>query len=105
MGVDWNEEDTEVAVPVSAGLVEVAAADLPEIQLFGKWSCEEVNVSDMSLQDYIAVKEKFAKFLPHSSGIKITLTWGQSYRIDPWAFNYRAPKNFGCLRFQRLLIQ
>ena len=64
---DWNEEDVEVAVP-TAGLVEVAAADLPEIQLFGKWSCEEVNVSDMSLQDYIAVKEKSAKFLPHSSG-------------------------------------
>ena len=95
MGDDWNEEDTEVAVPVSAGLVEVAAADLPEIQLFGKWSCEEVNVSDMSLQDYIAVKEKFAKFLPHSSGIKITLTW---------SFNYRAPNNFGCLRFRRLLL-
>ena len=50
MGDDWNEDDTEVAAPVSAGLVEVAAADLPEIQLFGKWSCEEVNVSDMSAQ-------------------------------------------------------
>ena len=44
------------------------AADLPEIKLFGKWSCDEVNVSDMSLQDYIVVKEKYAKYLPHSSG-------------------------------------
>ena len=26
------------------------AAELPEIKLFGKWSCDEVNVSDMSLQ-------------------------------------------------------
>ena len=53
MGDDWDE---------------VASADVPEIKLFGKWSCDEVNVSDMSLQDYIACKEKFAKFLPHSSG-------------------------------------
>ena len=88
MGDDWNEDDTEVAAPVSAGLVEVAAADLPEIQLFGKWSCEEVNVSDMSLQDYIAVKEKFAKFLPHSSGIKNYISH------QSWAFNYRALEDF-----------
>ena len=49
MGDDWDEEVTEVTAP-AAGLVEVAAADLPEIKLFGKWSCDEVNVSDMSLQ-------------------------------------------------------
>merc|ERR1712242_513980 len=28
----------------------------------------DVQVPDMSLQDYIAVKEKYAKYLPHSSG-------------------------------------
>ena len=43
-------------------------ADHPEVKLFGKWSCEDVAVSDMCLQDYIAVKERHAKFLPHSSG-------------------------------------
>lgn len=43
-------------------------AELPEIKLFGKWSCEDVQVPDMSLQDYIAVKEKYAKYLPHSAG-------------------------------------
>merc|ERR1712190_51550 len=42
--------------------------ELPEVKLFGKWSCDDVEVSDMSLQDYIAVKEKYAKYLPHSSG-------------------------------------
>merc|ERR1711976_234559 len=36
--------------------------------LFGKWSCDEVNVSDMSLQDYLACKDRYAKFLPHTSG-------------------------------------
>ena len=69
MGDDWDEEvaDATAAAPAS-GFVEVASADVPEIKLFGKWSCDEVNVSDMSLQDYIACKEKFAKFLPHSFG-------------------------------------
>ena len=39
-----------------------------DIKLFNKWSTEDVQVPDMSLQDYIAVKDKFAKFLPHSAG-------------------------------------
>jgi small subunit ribosomal protein S5e len=44
-----------------------AEADVPEVYLFGRWSCDEVQVSDISLTDYIAVKEKFAKYLPHSA--------------------------------------
>lgn len=28
----------------------VVAAELPDIKLFGRWSCDEVQVSDMSLQ-------------------------------------------------------
>merc|ERR1711892_1032754 len=47
---------------------QAVMAELPEIKLFGKWSCEDVQVPDMSLQDYIAVKEKYAKYLPHSAG-------------------------------------
>merc|ERR1712232_1271384 len=43
-------------------------AELPEIKLFGRWSCDDVTVSDMSLADYIAVKEKNARYLPHSAG-------------------------------------
>ena len=27
-----------------------APAELPEVKLFGRWSCEDVQVSDMSLQ-------------------------------------------------------
>ena len=52
MGDDWDEEvaDVTAAAPAS-GFVEVASADVPEIKLFGKWSCDEVNVSDMSLQE------------------------------------------------------
>merc|ERR1712156_636941 len=63
MSDDWNEE----ATPVAAGGV---SAEVPDVvpKLFNKWACEEVNVSDMSLQDYIPVKEKSAKYLPHSAG-------------------------------------
>uniref|UniRef100_A0A8C5GDG4 Small ribosomal subunit protein uS7 n=1 Tax=Gouania willdenowi TaxID=441366 RepID=A0A8C5GDG4_GOUWI len=62
-------------------------AETPEIKLFGKWSTDDVQINDISLQvsikngsanhqlrytcrhqDYIAVKEKYAKYLPHSGG-------------------------------------
>ncbi|KAJ1216868.1 hypothetical protein NDU88_004466 [Pleurodeles waltl] len=43
-------------------------AETPEINLFGKWSTEDVQINNISLQDYLAVKEKYAKYLPHSSG-------------------------------------
>ncbi|KAF8372715.1 hypothetical protein PRIPAC_79144, partial [Pristionchus pacificus] len=43
-------------------------SDLPEVKLFGKWNLQEVNVADISLVDYITVKEKYAKYLPHFAG-------------------------------------
>ena len=58
--VDWNEES------VPAGATTEVLDVVPK--LFNKWSCDEVHVSDMSLQDYIPVKEKSAKYLPHSAG-------------------------------------
>ena len=65
MSDDWDDDSPPVAA-VGGGAVTMA--ELPDVKLFAKWSCDEVNVSDMSLQDYIAVKEKSAKFLPHSAG-------------------------------------
>ncbi|XP_017111587.1 40S ribosomal protein S5b [Drosophila elegans] len=44
------------------------ATEWPEIKLFGRWACDDISISDISLQDYIAVKEKFARYLPHSAG-------------------------------------
>jgi len=47
-------------------------AVVPEFQqrLFNKWTYDDVTVSDVSLQDYIAVnqKNKFRVYLPHSAG-------------------------------------
>ena len=68
MADDGWDDDVSPPVASSGGAVVAAAADLPDVRLFNKWSCDEVNVSDMSLQDYIAVKEKSAKYLPHSAG-------------------------------------
>ena len=64
MSDDWADEVAE-APPTELAPV---LPELPQIMLFGKWSCEDVSVSDMSLQDYIAVKEKYARYMPHSAG-------------------------------------
>ncbi|XP_066867199.1 small ribosomal subunit protein uS7-like isoform X1 [Kogia breviceps] len=45
-----------------------AAAETPDIKLFGKWSTDDVQTHGISLQDYITVKEKYAEHLPHSAG-------------------------------------
>jgi hypothetical protein len=43
MADDQHDETVAVAAPPPP-------AELPEIKLFGKWSCDEVQISDMSLQ-------------------------------------------------------
>jgi small subunit ribosomal protein S5e len=47
MADDWDEE---VETAAAAAVDIVSPAEVPEIKLFGKWSCDEVSVSDMSLQ-------------------------------------------------------
>ena len=63
MTEDWSNENPKEEVAPAPVISEI-----PEVKLFGKWSCEDVLVPDMSLQDYIAAKDKFAKFIPHSAG-------------------------------------
>jgi|UniRef100_A0A914PIP5 small subunit ribosomal protein S5e len=63
---DWDD-----AAPIEVEEAPVAAApllDTQEIKVFNKWSLSDVEVSDISLVDYIAVKEKGAKYLPHTAG-------------------------------------
>ena len=41
----------------------------PDVKLFNRWTFEDVEVSDFSLQDYIAVSSrKHATFVPHTAG-------------------------------------
>ncbi|CAN7993658.1 unnamed protein product [Ixodes hexagonus] len=59
MSESWDDNaPTTVAVPT----------EQLETKLFGRWSSSDVQVSDIGLTDYIAVKEKHAKYLPHSAG-------------------------------------
>uniref|UniRef100_H2YXR5 Small ribosomal subunit protein uS7 n=1 Tax=Ciona savignyi TaxID=51511 RepID=H2YXR5_CIOSA len=58
-------------------------AEAPEVKLFGQWTTSDVQINDISLTvrllaskrqvlysyaDYLPVKDKYSKFLPHSSG-------------------------------------
>ena len=46
MEENWEEETPAAASAAPATVVQ----ELPEIKLFGKWSCDDVEVVDMSLQ-------------------------------------------------------
>lgn len=48
--------------------MEVVQPAPSEIKLFGKWTYDDVETKDISLEDYIAVKPKNATFLPHTAG-------------------------------------
>jgi len=51
-------------IPIDDLALDTTATD---IRVFGKWSGAEVQISDMSLEDYILGAKK-PKFLPHSAG-------------------------------------
>ena len=65
---DADEWAVDEATELAAAPLELQDADHPDIKLFGKWNLAEVTVTDISLVDYIAVKEKHAKYIPHSAG-------------------------------------
>merc|ERR1712100_406765 len=39
-----------------------------DVKLFQRWTFDDLEVTDLSLQDYIGVKHKSAQYLPHSAG-------------------------------------
>ena len=43
MGDDWNDEAEAAMVEMEP--VQTVMAELPEVKLFGKWSCEDVQVT------------------------------------------------------------
>jgi len=62
----------EEALPAEseATLTVAQPAELPEIKLFGRWSCDDVQVSDMSLQVgwlYLKVKVTLVDVVQFSS--------------------------------------
>ncbi|VVD04781.1 unnamed protein product [Leptidea sinapis] len=63
----WNDDGMDSGGVAIDNMPLPPAADIPEFKLFGRWSSYDAQVSDMSLQDYISVKEKYAKYLTHSA--------------------------------------
>eukprot|EP01126_Amoeba_proteus_P029405 TRINITY_DN289_c0_g2_i4.p1 TRINITY_DN289_c0_g2~~TRINITY_DN289_c0_g2_i4.p1 ORF type:complete len:198 (+),score=12.28 TRINITY_DN289_c0_g2_i4:166-759(+) len=41
-----------------------------EVKLFGKWEYEDIQINDMTLRDYLAIREKtkYRQYLPHTAG-------------------------------------
>eukprot|EP00558_Chaetoceros_sp_UNC1202_P004880 CAMPEP_0197246456 /NCGR_PEP_ID=MMETSP1429-20130617/11529_1 /TAXON_ID=49237 /ORGANISM="Chaetoceros sp., Strain UNC1202" /LENGTH=228 /DNA_ID=CAMNT_0042707101 /DNA_START=48 /DNA_END=734 /DNA_ORIENTATION=+ len=63
------DEDVDVEPEAEAEEPEYTGEDEEnEIKLFGKWSYKEIQVHDISLEDYIACKGSHAVYLPHTAG-------------------------------------
>merc|ERR1712055_1092513 len=43
-------------------------AEMPSIKLFGRWTTDDDQDSDISLTDYLACRDRYSKFLPHTAG-------------------------------------
>ncbi|CAM9726768.1 unnamed protein product [Pylaiella littoralis] len=60
-GAEWGEPETDAPLAVEE-------TGISDVQLFNKWSFNDIEIRDISLEDYIAVKGKYATFLPHTAG-------------------------------------
>jgi len=61
--VPAEENEVVVDVPVTQGVV-----DGQGVLLFGKWSLDEVKVTDVALKDHIAFSGVAATYVPHTAG-------------------------------------
>lgn len=53
----FESENFDTGAQFVENVAPVVAAELPDIKLFGRWNCDEVQVSDMSLQVSIFEEE------------------------------------------------
>ena len=60
-------EEPVIDTPAAEAEFETEAS-ATEVKLFGKWTFDDIEVSDISLEDYIACKGKHATFAPHTAG-------------------------------------
>merc|ERR1719329_2029062 len=62
-------EEADEAAPADEEEEEFAeVGSATEVKLFGKWSFDDIEIRDMSLEDYIACKRDHAVYLPHTAG-------------------------------------
>merc|ERR1712096_17043 len=65
---DWGQEAEQAEDQFNFETVEDEVVEVPEVKLFGRWTTSDVQVNDISLCDYLPVKDKFSKYPPHSAG-------------------------------------
>merc|ERR1712183_1011860 len=65
---DWGQEAEQAEDQFNFETVEDEVVEVPEVKLLGGWTTSDVQVNDISLCDYLPVKDKFSKYLPHSDG-------------------------------------
>ncbi|RZC82841.1 hypothetical protein C5167_045627 [Papaver somniferum] len=56
------------AAAVTTPVVEGTGAPQYDVKLFNKWTFDEVEVSDISLVDYVGVAARHATYVPHTAG-------------------------------------
>ncbi|GAB5031099.1 40s ribosomal protein [Nannochloropsis oceanica] len=61
-------DEAEAAVPFETDMAVGFEDNTADIKLFGKWSLSDVEIKDLSLEDYIGVNGKCATYLPHTAG-------------------------------------
>jgi len=59
------------------------AESVTEVKLFAKWSLDDVEVSDLALVDFLAIKGKNATFVPHTAG-KYQRKRFKKAQVRPW---------------------
>merc|ERR1711980_45255 len=63
-----NMSDVEAEEPQQWSDEVEQTAEMPAVKLFGRWTTDDVQVNDIPLTDYLACRDRYSKFLPHTSG-------------------------------------
>lgn len=61
-------EQNHQVEPASNVSVTGSVKPSDEVELFGRWSYEGIEVADLSLVDYIALRDRACVYVPHSAG-------------------------------------
>ena len=68
-GETWGDVVDDAAAPDwGDNIADEAEAEMADIFVFGKWNPADVQIKDISLTDYVGIKDKYAVYLPHTAG-------------------------------------
>ena len=65
----WGETVVDAEAPDwGDNIADEVESEVADIFVFGKWNPAEVQMKDISLTDYVGIKDKYAVYLPHTAG-------------------------------------